>query len=399
MTDLPTLGEITPDDANRVGGKALSLGLLARAGLPVPPGFCVTIATHRRLRTQSLHDDPALVEQIGTAYRQLGAGPVAVRSSATAEDGSVASFAGQQETILCVTGEAAVCDAVARCWASLDSERAVAYRRKQGIGDEGLAMAVVVQRLVPSEVSGVLFTRDPMDRTGRSMLVEASWGLGESIVSGRVTPDRFHLDRQTGAVLDRHVSTKTGQVTPQGQQPVPLEKQNQPSLSDAQLAELAELGRRVEVFYGDARDVEWAWAEGRFWLLQARPITAGGAAEHEQVKQEEVAALKARAKPEGTVWARFNLAEVLPEPTPMTWAIVRRFMSGRGGFGLLYQDLGYEPDPALADDAAYDLVCGRPYCNLSREPLFYARGQPLEHDFAALKASPHLAVTYPRPKP
>jgi pyruvate,water dikinase len=179
---------------------------------------------------------------------------------------------------------------------------------------------------------------------------------------------------------------------------VPLDKQNQPCLSDAQLAELAALGRRVEEFYGDARDIEWAWAEGKFWLLQARPITTGGAAEHAQVQQEEIAALKARAKPEGTVWARFNLSEILPEPTPMTWSIVQRFMSGRGGFGLLYQDLGYQPDLSLADDGAYDLICGRTYCNLSREPLFFARGQPLEHDFAALKAEPHKAIAYPQPQ-
>ena len=122
------------------------------------------------------------------------------------------------------------------------------------------------------------------------------------------------------------------------------------------------------------RDVEWAWADGRFWLLQARPITTAGAAEREQVRREEIAALAARAEPGGTVWARFNLAEILPEPTPMTWAIVRRFMSGRGGFGLMYRDLGFEPDPSLDEDGIYDLVCGRPYCNLSREPrLHYAR--------------------------
>ncbi len=398
MSDIRTFDQIDKADAAAVGGKGLSLGLLAAAGLPVPPGFCVASSAHRRLRGKSPAADAALAEQLRDAYRRLGGGAVAVRSSATAEDGAVVSFAGQQETFLGVRGEDDVLDAVGRCWESLDSERAVAYRRKQGVDEQGLAMAVVVQRLVPSEVSGVLFTKDPLDRSGRSMLVEASWGLGESVVSGRVTPDRFHLDRQTGAVIDRHINTKPTELTPDGLRPVPTEKQDQPCLSDAQLAELAELGRKVEAFYGDARDVEWAWAEGKFWLLQARPITTGGAAEHEQVRAEEVAALRERARPEGTVWARFNLAEVLPEPTPMTWAIVKKFMSGRGGFGLLYQDLGYQPDPKLADDGAYDLICGRPYCNLSREPLFYARGQPLEHDFAALKAAPHLAVSYPQPK-
>jgi pyruvate,water dikinase len=150
----------------------------------------------------------------------------------------------------------------------------------------------------------------------------------------------------------------------------------------------------VESFYGDARDVEWAWADGRFWLLQARPITAAGAGEREQVRREEIAALAARAEPQGTIWSRYNLAEVLPEPTPMTWAIVRRFMSGRGGFGLMYRDLGFDPDPALDDEGIFDLVCGRPYCNLSREPRMQFQRLPFGYPFAALKAEPQKAI-YP----
>lgn len=395
MSELRTFDQITSGDAETVGGKGLSLGLLASAGLPVPPGFCITTTAHRRLRGRAPTEDGELSDRIATAYRELGAGLVAVRSSATAEDGAAASFAGQQETILGVQGESAVLDAVGRCWASLDSERAVAYRRKQGVAGETLAMAVVVQRLVPSEVSGVLFTRDPLDAEGRRMLVEASWGLGEAVVSGRVTPDRFHLDRATGAVLDRHVSSKRTMVTAAGACGVPAEMQDRPCLSDAQLAELAELGRRVEAYYGDARDVEWAWAEGRFWLLQARPITTAGAAEREQVRREEIESLQKRAAPGGTVWARYNLAEVLAAPTPMTWAIVRRFMSGKGGFGLMYRDLGFTPDPSLDDDGIFDLVCGRPYCNLSREPLLQFPELPLGYSFAALKAEPHKAL-YPQ---
>jgi len=398
MSDLRAFDQIGPGDVAEVGGKGLSLGLMIQAGLPVPPGFCVTSAAHRRLKGQTPSADSDLAGQITDAYRALGGGPVAVRSSATAEDGAVASFAGQQETVLGVSGEEAVLDAVGRCWASLDSERAVAYRRRQQIADDGLAMAVVVQRLVPAEVAGVLFTRDPMDAGGKQLLVEASWGLGESVVSGRVTPDRFHVDRETGVILDRHISTKATQWTPDGPAPVPAGKQTQPCLNKVQLQELAELARRVEAYYGDARDVEWAWADGRFWLLQARPITAGGAAEREQVRREEIAALAAKADPRGTVWSRFNLAESLPEPTPMTWAIVRRFMSGKGGFGLLYRDLGFDPDPALDDEGIYDLVCGRPYCNLSREPRMLSRALPYEHPFAALKAAPQKAL-YPTPVP
>jgi pyruvate,water dikinase len=389
MPDLLTFDRIGPADAALVGGKALSLASLTAAGLPVPPGFCLTTAARRI--------GPDLVAALAQEHDKLGAGPVAVRSSATAEDGAVSSFAGQQETVLGVLGFDALLQAIDRCRASLDSERAVAYRRQQGVRDDGLAMAVVVQKLVPAEVAGVLFTRDPLDPAGGCMLVEASWGLGESVVSGRVTPDRFHLDRDTGKVLDRHIAVKTFRRTAEGEEAVPAEKQGIACLDDEQLARLAELGRQVEAHHGEPRDVEWALAEGRFWLLQSRPITASGRAERERVRQEEIAALRAKAAPLGTVWARFNLSEVLPAPTPITWSIVSRYlMSGKGGFGLMYRDLGFDPDPALDDEGVFDLVCGRPYCNLSREPRLHYRGVPLEHSFAALKADPRRAL-YPTP--
>src|SRR5262249_31208510 len=135
---------------------------------------------------------------------------------------------------------------------------------------------------------------------------------------------------------------------------------------------------------------------GRLWLLQARPITTTCAAERAQVREEEIRALAAKAEAGGTVWSRYNLAEVLPEPTPMTWAIVRRFLSRRGGLGLMYRDLGFDPDPALDEDGIYDLVCGRPYCNLSREPRLQFRQLPFEHPLSVLKDQPHKAI-YPRP--
>ncbi len=142
--------------------------------------------------------------------------------------------------------------------------------------------------------------------------------------------------------------------------------------------------------------MEWAWAGGRFWLLQARPITTADAAEREQVRREEIARLQQLSEPAGTVWSRFNLSEILPQPTPMTWAIVRRFMSGQGGFGLMYRDLGFDPDPTLDEAGIFDLVCGRPYCNLSREARLHDRQLPYEHPFALLKADPRKAL-YPQP--
>jgi pyruvate,water dikinase len=392
MSELQTFDEIRPGDVDAVGGKGLSLARLAAAGLPVPPGFCVTSAAYRRLRGSPPATDRDLSSTIAAAYRRLGGGLVAVRSSATAEDGAVTSFAGQQETILGVSGESAVCEAVGRCWASLHTERAVAYRRDRGISDEGQTMAVVVQRLIDAEVAGVLFTHDPLDPEGQQMLVEASWGLGESVVSGKVTPDRFHIDRDTGQLLDQHISIKSIEVTAAGEQAVPAERRDRPCLDERQLVELAELGRKVERLYGEPRDIEWAWAEGRFWLLQARPITAAGAAEREQVRREEVRAAASLAESGGTVWSQINLSETLPEPTPMTWAIVRRFTSGKGGLGLMYRDLGYRPAADLDEVGIFDLIAGRTYCHRGREPRLCSSWLPLVPPFAALKAAPPKAL-------
>ena len=392
--------QIEATDAEAVGGKGLNLGLLAREGLPVPPGFCLTCDAQRAARLEAGCFPPQLDEamraQLLAAYRQLGGGLVAVRSSANAEDGAQASFAGQQETYLGIIGEDALIDAVARCWASLDTDRARAYRRKQGVDEATVAMAVVVQRLVPSDVSGVLFTRDPMDPTGARMLVEAAYGLGELVVSGRVDPDRFQLDRVSGATLRQEIHAQAVRLTANGLEDVDESLRDKPCLDADQLRQLADLGRRVEAYYGAPRDIEWAWAEGRPWLLQARPITTAGAFEREQVRREEIAALAAMADAKGTVWARYNLAEVLPEPTPMSWAIVQRLMSGLGGYGLMYRDLGFDPDPALDRDGFIDLICGRPYVNLGREAMLYFAGFPYTHDFAALKADPERAM-YPVP--
>jgi pyruvate,water dikinase len=376
--------EIAPTDGPAVGGKGLSLGMMARAGLPVPPGFCIVSEVHRRHGSHSIPTE--LRSAIEAAYERLGRDLVAVRSSATAEDGEATSFAGQQETILGVQGETAVIDAVQQCWSSLNSHRASAYRQKQGVGD--MAMAVVVQQLVRAEVAGVMFTRDPNDETGTQMVIEASWGLGETVVAGKVTPDRFILEREIGKIIEKHLGDKTVQRTASGEIEVSPEWRSKFCLTDRQLVELAELGRKVEAHFGSPRDVEWAWADGRPWLLQARPITSGGAFERTLIRQEEIAKLKAIADPAGTVWGRFNLVEVLPEPTPMTWSIVRHFLSGQGGYGRMYADLGFPPDRALDDECIYDLICGRPYMNLSREPHMQWGTLPFGHPFAELKAEP-----------
>ncbi|MBL8865981.1 MAG: PEP/pyruvate-binding domain-containing protein, partial [Planctomycetia bacterium] len=276
MPDVLALDKIADADDPRVGGKGASLAATLRAGLPVPPGFVIATDAYRRTHSAGLRSDSILTQSIREAYRALG-GAVAVRSSATGEDGAEASFAGQQETILGVVGEDAVLDAIERCWKSLQTDRAIAYRRQKGIPDDAVAMAVVVQRLVPAETAGVLFTRDPLDPAANRMIVEASYGLGEAVVSGKVTPDRYTLEFASGRVVEQTRGRKTVRIVDGREEAVPEGLQEAFCLKEDELERLAELGRRVEAFYGQPRDIEWAIVEGQVYLLQARPITTTSA--------------------------------------------------------------------------------------------------------------------------
>jgi pyruvate,water dikinase len=292
-----------------------------------------------------------------------------------------------------------LCAAINAVFDSWNSERAITYRRHHNITGL-LGTAVNVQMMCPSEVSGVMFTANPVNPGRPEILIEASYGLGEAIVLGKVTPDRFVVDKPTQKVREKSMGGKETVIATLTQAAGgPARSRDALSLSDPQVEELARLGLRVEEYFKFPCDLEWALSGGQFYLLQARPIkglkdTQAEDAEREQVRQEEIAALRARAAPGGTIWSRYNLSEILPEPTPMSWAIVRRLMSGRGGYGLMYRDLGFSPDASLDEEGCFDLICGRPYCNLSREPLFQYRNLPFDHPFAALKANPSKAI-YP----
>ena len=217
-----------------------------------------------RARPYSVHRSrKSVADAVRDAYARLESGadgPVAVRSSATAEDLPGASFAGQQDTYLNVAGIDDVLDAVHRCWASLWTDRAVAYRAAQGIDGSGVALAVVVQRMVDAESAGVLFTADPVTGRRRQAVLDAARGLGDAVVSGAVDPDHFVVDTATGRILDRR---RGG----------PADKRAA-SLTDAQVRALASLGDRVESAFGSPQDIEWAMdADGHTWLTQSRPIT------------------------------------------------------------------------------------------------------------------------------
>jgi phosphohistidine swiveling domain-containing protein len=297
---------------------------------------------------------------------------------------------------------AMLCAAIDAVFGSWNNERAITYRKHHKINGL-LGTAVNVQMMCPSEVSGVLFTANPVNHRIEDIVIQSSFGLGEAIVLGKVDPDTFVVDRKSLAVKERKITVKRHIVATLAQDGHGQSGSNSSaSLTDPQIKELVQLGLRVEEYFKRPSDIEWALSQGRFYLLQARGIKglADGkvtdAGEREYVRQEEIAALQKLAEPGGTVWARFNLSEILPEPTPMTWAIVRRFMSGQGGFGLMYRDLGFDPDPGLDEQGIFDLVCGRPYCNLSREPRMQFRRLPFEHSFVRLKKTPSAAL-YPQP--
>jgi phosphohistidine swiveling domain-containing protein len=279
MKLVAALRDFGREDVSSAGGKGANLGELVRAGLPVPDGFVITTAAYAaavrpidlRIADRLAADDsasiradieaasmpPELGAEIAEAYVALGAGPLAVRSSATAEDLPGAAFAGQQDTYLDVVGEPQLINAVQRCWESLWTERAISYRTRLGIDSTDVRIAVVVQRMINAEIAGVMFTADPVSGDRETIMIDASTGLGEAVVSGLVTPDHYVLDDQ-GRIREFH----------------PGDPDRTHRLPDRVLAELVRLGIAVAKHFGRPQDIEWAYAGDQAWLLQTRPMTA-----------------------------------------------------------------------------------------------------------------------------
>jgi pyruvate,water dikinase len=314
------LQECASDHGPLAGGKAVGLGSLLREGFQVPPGFAVSTRAYREhvehnhlgselgriladcqsleaqqraadeIRALFEHSRPSalLQDEVLTAHDRLCAGnptqPVAVRSSATAEDMPDASFAGQQETYLWVIGGQQVLQNVLRCWASLFTPQAIAYRAHRAIPVQDLAMGVVVQCMVPAEAAGVMLTIDPVNGDRSRIAIEAAYGLGAGVVNGEVTPDRFAVDKVTLEIRSRAIATKAeayrfdAAVQGTRREPVPPDEQTEPCIDDAEVIHLATLGKRMEQAMGHAQDMEWAIGRGasderEVFLLQARPET------------------------------------------------------------------------------------------------------------------------------
>jgi pyruvate,water dikinase len=338
----------------RAGGKGASLARLKAAGLPVPPGFHIATDAYDRFveanhlvdgilsaASQAQAGDPAtpaasavldraseqiqtliaqgtmpadMEEMIRQRYADLGPDvPVAVRSSATAEDLPDMSFAGQLETYLNIRGGDDVIGAVKRCWASLWTARAIGYRLRQGIPPQEVSIAVVVQQLVAAQSAGVLFTVNPVTGARDELIVNAAWGLGEAIVSGRVTPDTMVIDKKTGVIRSQQIARKevmtvrheSEGVSGTREEPVPDSMQQQAALQPVQATELGRLAVKIEQLYGQPMDIEWAMCDGQIYILQARPVTA--------LPPPRVV-LDWSVPRKGARYFRTSVAEILPEP-------------------------------------------------------------------------------------
>jgi pyruvate,water dikinase len=351
------LAEVSLADVASVGGKAASLGSLSQAGIAVPRGFVVLASAFRqamslldpsgalvrsvsevpagdvttiaraaaavRERIVSLALPPEVGAEIEAGYRSLGASSgassgtasgaydaaVAVRSSATMEDSSEASFAGLQDTYLGVCGVEAVLDRVRSCWASLYNDESVAYRRRMGLAEDGLAMAVIIQRMISPRAAGVMFTRSPVTGDRSVVAIEGTWGLGSALVAGDVTPDAFTVSKVTGEITGRRIGAKLRlhSFQPNGKgilvQAMPGGQRHSPCITDDEARALTSVGRQVEDLYGVPQDIEWALLgddschsalhgepADRIVLLQSRPETVWAAR-----SQAPVATPKARA--------------------------------------------------------------------------------------------------------
>ncbi len=341
-------------DVAVLGGKGASLIRLTEAGFNVPDGFCLTTDAYAaflsanglapvitELTRRLDHRDVAaaervsgiittgfeagdlpssVVNQLREGYAALGYGRVAVRSSATAEDLPSGSFAGQQESFLDIGDTTALVDAVRRCWASAWSGRALVYRARQGTAAD-VAVAVVVQRMVNAQASGVMFTVDPVSGLDSAITINSAWGLGEALVGGDVTPDTVVVDRRTGRVSKQRTGAKNVMTVRStggtALAPVPEKLRHRPSLGKAQALRLARLGRRIEAVFQQPVDVEWCRSDTELFILQARPVTTGRRADpwNDSYRGD-------------FLWTNTNVGEAIPDVmTPATWSMVQVFLN------------------------------------------------------------------------
>jgi len=268
------LSNCDKNDVNLCGGKGSSLGELIKLGMNVPDGFIITTNAYRNPDRKI---STSLKKEILDHFKKLDTEFVAVRSSAIAEDSSKMAWAGQLSTYLYTTRSNLIQN-IKNCWNSINSPRAKAYKKLHGLGDVDIAVAVVVQKMVPSEVSGIAFTAHPVTKDKNIILIEAIYGLGEAIVSGSVTPDSYIVDKLSFNIHDVEIVTQEKMLVkgPEGieENLVPIASRNQRKLTENKTIELAKLCKTIEEHYGKPQDIEWCLKDNELFILQSRPITA-----------------------------------------------------------------------------------------------------------------------------
>ncbi|MBT7370063.1 MAG: hypothetical protein HN816_05405, partial [Gammaproteobacteria bacterium] len=432
------LSEIDANSLAQVGGKGANLGELVRANLPVPAAFCVNTEAYRQqIESNSLlapvlnelegldYDNPLEIESrakkiremivaaempadideaIRKAYSQLESElgenvEVSVRSSATLEDLPGASFAGQQDTYLNIQGSDAVISHVKQCWASLWTDRAISYRQRQGFAHEEVLLAVVVQEMFPSEVAGVMFTVNPVTSNPDEIFLNLSWGLGEAIVSGKVNPDQYIIDKEDQSVKDRTIQEKlvmtVGRSDSQGSMEVdvPEELRKAETLTDDQLRELAKIGLRIEKHYGFPQDIEWGFANGRFAILQAREVTAADIDFRDGIEAWQTPIAKTELTSDKWTWSRAYSDELQTGPsTPLMYSMAQPHRARTKFLALEYMGIdefaGYKTEQ-LWDMPVFRWYGARAYYNTSIEKEWIRRFiPPFARDDIALSPFP-----------
>ncbi|MDR1196847.1 MAG: hypothetical protein LBL08_01045 [Candidatus Nomurabacteria bacterium] len=275
---IKTFQEIKDDEIGLVGGKGLSLSRMIRADLPVPDGFVITTKAYGAFARGDVDDDSwaDFAEKLLQAFENLGTERVAVRSSAIAEDSPNASWAGQFESFLNVRRDDLL-DSVKKCWDSAKTHNVASYADEQDIKSDELALAVVVQKMVASEKSGVAFSVNPLNKNTDEIMIEAIYGLGELIVQGMITPDDYVVDKNSFQILDKTIAAKRKMMVYENgeniEEDVEAHLAEEQCLDDEDIIKLAQIIIDVEKFYNTPQDIEWAVEAGSFYVVQSRPIT------------------------------------------------------------------------------------------------------------------------------
>ena len=400
------LKELTKNDIKCAGGKAVNLAHLSAAGFNVAPAFCITTNAYEaflehtglqekineiltridfthiqdiqkcgaalRSLVMEQHIPDEVTEAIANAYhtfiKELGTTmPVVVRSSASMEDMPELSFAGQHETYLNIIGEMELLFHVKKCWTSLWTDRALSYRYRNNILHQKIFMGVVVQKMISSSVSGILFTKNPVTNDAGEILINACWGLGEAAVSGHVLPDEYIIDKDKLTITHKSIAEKERMVVPAEtattEADVPDDRKSQQCLTDTKILQLAALGKQIEAYFGIPQDIEWGFRDYQFFFLQARPITAV----KEKARMIPVVwghpITETLVKDMVVFWSNWNTREIFPHPlTPLSWSY---FIESQAP-GMFEKLWGISPKSSLYPYTyIVDQVYGRLYWNMN----------------------------------